>query len=136
MRILALCLLICAAFFSPDPKANFSARCMVQPKSVEGALKKSDAVFVGKVVEVGDASSLKEARLRVEQSWKGVETREVTVAASRTAESPRYKVGERYLVFASLQYGKLFTGNCSRTKPVELAQEDLAQLGAGEKPKE
>jgi hypothetical protein len=107
---------------------------MVQPKSVEDTFKKSAAVFVGEVVEVNDAGTLKEARLRVEQSWKGVETKEITVLATRTAESPRYKAGERYLVFASLQDGKLFTGNCSRTKKMEYAQEDLAQLGEGKKP--
>jgi len=109
---------------------------MVQPKSVEGTFRKSDAVFVGEVIEVKDAGGLKEARFRVEQSWKGVETEEVFVLATRTAESPRYQISERYLVFASLQNGKLLTGNCSRTKKVERAQEDLQQLGEGKKPKE
>lgn len=133
---MVLCLLIFAAFFYDNPGANTVARCTVQPKSVEGAVKKSDAVFVGEVVEVNDAGSLKEARFRVEQSWKGAETKEVTVAATRTAESPRYKVGERYLVFAGLQNGKLLTGTCSRTKLVGLAREDLEQLGKGLTPKE
>jgi hypothetical protein len=108
---------------------------MPQLKSVAGTFKKSDAVFVGEVLEANDAASFREARLRVEQSWKGVETSEVIVLAPRTIESAYYRVGERYLVFASLQNGKLFTANCSRTKRIELAAKDLKQLGAGKKPK-
>jgi hypothetical protein len=34
-------------------------------------------------------------------------------------------------VFAGIQEGKLFTGNCSRTKKIEYAQGDLQQLGKG-----
>ena len=70
-----------------------------------------------------------EARLRVERSWKSVEEEEVSVLTDSTTESPHYCVGEKYLVFAGIRDGKLFTGNCSRTKRVEYAQEDLQQLG-------
>ena len=136
MKIVIGFLLFFAACLLPSYRANSAVRCMVQPKSVEGTFRKSDAVFVGEVIEVKDAGGLKEARFRVEQSWKGVETEEVFVLATRTAESPRYQISERYLVFASLQNGKLLTGNCSRTKKVERAQEDLQQLGEGKKPKE
>ena len=108
---------------------------MPQLKSVAGALETSAAVFVGEVIETNDAANFREARFRVEQSWKGVETREVIVVAPRTAESAHYRAGERYLVFASLQNGKLFTANCSRTKRIEYAAEDLKQLGADKKPK-
>lgn len=135
MRVIALCLIISAAFLSPGPEANSAVRCQVQPKSVEGSLRKSAAVFVGEVMEINDASSLKEVRLRVDRSWKGIETEEVIVLVTRTSESPRYAVGERYLVFANLQDGKLLTGNCSRTKRIEYADEDLQQLGEGKKVK-
>jgi len=86
-------------------------------------------------MEANDVASFREARFRVEQSWKGAETSEVIVIAPRTAEAAHYQVGERYLVFASLQNGKLFTANCSRTKRIERAAEDLKQLGVGKKPK-
>ena len=136
MRIIALCLCISAAFLSPGPRASSAARCLIQPKSVEEALKRSDAIFIGEVMKVNDGGSVQEARLRVEQSWKGIETKEVTVLATHTAESPYYQVGKRYLVFASLQNGKLITGSCSRTKRIEYAEEDIRQLGEGKKPKE
>ena len=38
-------------------------------------------------------------------------------------------VGQKYLVFAGIRDGKLFTGNCSRTKKLEYAQGDLQELG-------
>ena len=134
MRITVLCFLA-VSFWCPTRQASTAVRCAPQLKSVAGTLKQSDAVFVGEVIEANDAGSFREARLQVEQSWKGVETREVVVLAPRTAESAHYRVGERYLVFASLQNGKLFTANCSRTKRIEHAAEDLKQLGAGKKPK-
>ena len=134
MRITVLCFLA-VVFWCPTRQASTAVRCAPQLKSVAGTLKQSDAVFVGEVIEANDATSFREARLRVEQSWKGAETSEVRVVAPRTIEAPRYQVGERYLVFASLQDGKLFTANCSRTKRIDHAAEDLKQLGAGKKPK-
>jgi len=134
MRITVLCFLA-VAFWCPTHQATTAVRCAPQLKSVAGALKQSDAVFVGEVLEANDATSFREARFRVEQSWKGAETSEVIVVAPRTIEAAHYQVGERYLVFASLQNGKLFTANCSRTKRIEYAAKDLKQLGAGKKPK-
>jgi hypothetical protein len=73
----------------------------------------------------------------VESSWKGVEAEEVSVftESESIAESPHYRVGQKYLVFAGMRDGKLFTGGCSRTKKVEYASGDLQQLGEGQKPK-
>jgi hypothetical protein len=103
-------------------------RCLIPAKSVKVALKQSAAVFVGEVREVNSGGTYIEARFRVERSWKGVEGEAVSVLADRTAESPHYDVGQKYLVFAGVLEGKLFTGMCSRTKRVEYAQEDLQQL--------
>ena len=111
-------------------------RCFVRPESVERDFKAAAAVFQGEVIRVRTAGSLREARLRVSRAWKGVEAEEVTVFESAySAESPHYQTGESYLVFAGLRDGELFTGTCSRTKPVRAAQRDLRQLGEGQKPK-
>jgi hypothetical protein len=106
-------------------------RCVIHPKSAKVALKQSAAVFSGEVLDLKNGGTYIEARFRVERSWKGVETEEVTVLADRTVESPHYRVGEKYLVFAYTRDAQLFTGNCSRTKKVEYAEEDLRQLGEG-----
>ena len=106
-------------------------RCLIEPKSVKGTLKNSTAVFSGEVLEIRSGVNFLQARFRVERSWKGVEAEQVSVLTENTAESPHYRVGEKYLVFAGIRDGKLFTGHCSRTKRLEYAEEDLRQLGEG-----
>ena len=110
-------------------------RCFIGPKSVKGALKKSTAVFSGEVLEIRSGVNFLQARFRLERSWKGVESDEVFVFTDGSAESPHYRVGEKYLVFAGISYDKLFTGACSRTKRLEYAEEDLKQLGEGNLPR-
>ena len=106
-------------------------RCWIEPKSVKVALKQSAAVFSGEVLEMRNGGNYVEVRLRVERSWKGVAGEEVSLLTDSTVESPHYRVGQKYLVFAYKRDGKLFTGNCSRTKKLEYAQGDLQQLGEG-----
>jgi hypothetical protein len=106
-------------------------RCLIGPKSVNSTLKKSTAVFSGEVLEIRTGVNFLQARFRVERSWKGVESDEVFVFTDGSAESPHYRVGEKYLVFAGIRNDKLFTGICSRTKRLEYAEEDLKQLGEG-----
>jgi len=104
-------------------------RCPIEPKSLKGTLKNSTAIFSGEVLEIRSGVNFLEARFRVERSWKGVEAEQVSVLTENTAESPHYRVGEKYLVFAGIRDGKLFTGSCSRTKRLQYAEEDLKQLG-------
>ena len=139
MKILLLFLLTSLTYLPPSYKANTTVRCFSEPKSVKVALKQSAAVFVGEVLQVRNGRNYHylEARFRVESSWKGVEAEEVSVftEGESVAESPHYGVGQKYLVFAGMRDGKLFTGRCSRTKKLEYASGDLQQLGEGQKPK-
>ena len=130
MKTLILCLLISFPFL-PSHEGSSTTRCLVESKSVKDALKKSTAVFAGEVLEVWTGVNFRQARFRVERSWKGVEADEVRVLTDETAESPHYKVGEKYLVFAGMRNDKLFTGICSRTKRLEYGAVDLQQLGKG-----
>ena len=132
MKTLVLFLLASLTYLSPAHRAGSTMRCFTEPKSVKLAVKHSAAVFSGEVLEIRNGPNYREARLRVERSWKGVEAEEVSVLTDNsTAESPHYRVGQKYLVFAEIRNGKLFTGNCSRTKRLEYAQGDLQQLGEG-----
>jgi hypothetical protein len=131
MKTVVLFLLTSLTYVPPSHAANSTIRCLIEPKSVKGALKNSTAVFSGEVLEVRSGVNSLQARFRVERSWKGVEAEQVSVLTENTAESPHYRVGEKYLVFAAIRGGKLFTGNCSRTKRLEYAEEDLKQLGEG-----
>ena len=131
MKTVVLFLLTCLTYIPPYHGANSSMRCLIEPKSPKGTLKNSNAVFSGEVLEIRSGVNFLEARFRVEHSWKGVEAEEVSVLTENTAESPHYRVGEKYLVFAGVRDGKLFTGSCSRTKRLQYAGEDLKQLGEG-----
>ena len=136
MKTLVLLWLISFAYVPPSDSTKPILRCFIEPKSVKSALKQSAAVFSGEVLEIKKGGNFTEALFRVERSWKGVEVEEVSVSESdSTAESPHYRVGERYLVFAGIQNGKLFTGNCSRTKKIADAGGDLQQLGKGKSPR-
>jgi hypothetical protein len=128
MKVAAYVLAICFVSLFPSAEFHPNMRCLVESKSVKETVKRSTAVFLGEVVEL---KSSYEAQFRVEQSWKGVDTDEVSVMTDGSAECPHYRVGDKYLVFAGLQQGKLFTGACSRTKKLEYAQNDLHQLGEG-----
>ena len=129
----ALILFLTTSSFCPAPShgAGSTMRCLIHPKSVKVTVKQSAAVFSGEVLEIRNDGNYLAARFRVERSWKGVAAEEVSVITVDTAESPHYRIGEKYLVFAGIRDGKWFTGNCSRTKRLESAQEDLQQLGEG-----
>jgi hypothetical protein len=131
MKTVVLFLLTSLTYVLPCHEANSTMRCLDGPKSIKGVFKNSTAVFSGEVVEIRSGVNFLQAEFRVERSWKGVEAEQVSVFTENTAESPHYRVGEKYLVFAGTRDGKLFTGNCSRTKRLEYADEDLKQLGEG-----
>lgn len=132
MKSLAWLLLTLFACLPHSHLADATVRCFTGPTSVKNALKQSAAVFSGEVIEIKKGGNFTEARFRVQRSWKGVAAEEVSVIETDVeVESPHYSLGEKYLVFAEVRNGKLFTGNCSRTKKVDHAQGDLQQLGEG-----
>ena len=126
--ILLLLTSLTLTYLSPSHTASSTVRCFTPPKSVTVALKQHAAVFTGEVIATKNEGNYLGARFRVERAWKGVEAEEILVLTDSTVESPHYRVGQKYLVFAGRRDGKLFTGNCSRTKHVDYAQEDLQQL--------
>ena len=131
MKTVVLFLLISLTCVSPSHGTNATMRCINGPKSIKAVFKNSTAVFSGEVVQIRSGVNFLQAQFRVEQSWKGVEAEEVSVFTENAAESTHYRVGEKYLVFAGIRDGKLFTGICSRTKILEYAEDDLKQLGEG-----
>lgn len=103
-------------------------------QQVKEAQKQSRAVFVGKVMQVfqqPDASGVL-VKFRVEKSWKGRLTREVTVATGQGGGDCgyRFEVDDSYLVYA---YGpnenSLGTNICQRTAALSEAGTDIKLLG-------
>jgi hypothetical protein len=98
------------------------------------------AVFVGTPISVreADRSNQKDVdwtpkafKFSVEQSYLGVEGTEIEVFTGRGGGDCGYgfRIGERYLVYASNYQNRLTTGICSRTTPFSKATDDLAFLG-------
>lgn len=110
------------------------------PQTVEQAVQSADAIFEARVASITPEG---ERRLRVQmdvvQSWRGADAEHVEVlTAAQSAECGYpFEVGRSYLVYAQRsQTGALSTGLCSRTRPVQEADEDRRALGSGTVPVE
>ena len=124
-------LALLALLVAPEPAHACS--CVQVPPAQ--AMAEHDAVFEGRVLSVepaSDPSQVMTATLEVVQHWKGVETEQVTVstAAMESVCGVSFEVGTSWLVYADVENGALRTGLCSRTRRIEEADEDLAELGA------
>src|SRR5215207_5294168 len=95
---------------------------------VREARKYSDVVFSGIVTEiiVDEKAHTFEARFKVLESWKGVETETVSLVGGTECCFCEYmfEVGESYLLYGSARpayQNKLGTSICSRTTPLSRA---------------
>lgn len=118
--------------------AAFACTCL-PPKSAAEELKRAAAVFSGKVLKIkkhkeADLFTKVEAVFEVEEVWKGVEERKISVFTSSTSAACGYgfKKGQSYLVYAHEDgQARLVTSICSRTKLLDHAVNDLDELGTG-----
>ena len=112
--------------------ASFVSACScMAPGAPLEELNKSDAVFVGKVIDIKSSSTEKEITFERTRIWKGPESVQLTIATGTDSASCGYgfEKDKEYLVYASLSEGKYYTGLCSLTKPLFLAvQEDIPIL--------
>lgn len=94
-------------------------------------LDKAKAVFSGRVVKVeGEASGLT-TTIEVEQWWKGGRQKKIVLVAERNSCEFHFTLGEKYLVFAYTENGKLQTGSCSGNTPLNKAAPQLKALEKG-----
>ncbi|HAJ56807.1 MAG TPA: hypothetical protein DCL35_03445 [Candidatus Omnitrophica bacterium] len=121
--MLILTLLILSIFFAHAQAACFCKSNIQLPPISE--LERSDAVFVGEVVNIG-SSTLKKLEnhilsnvvFKVSVVYKG-DIGEVATVFSPKEKDPcsyDFKKGEKYLVYAHLRDGVLYTDYCTRTK--------------------
>jgi len=154
-RIMKVCFIsilsFVALFFTPS--VAFACSCERPPfgKTEKQLIKlereKSRTVFAGEITDIileqtipGEDAPVAEVRFKVLQSWKGTATKTVTVFTANICCICGYegfKVGERYLVYTygSDEDEKLWTGMCTRTKPLTEAALDLRVLDKGKVPK-
>ncbi len=117
------------SFFVTDALA---CRCAARPVWMK--VSESDLVFIGKVVSVenraeGDGHA-RSARLQVETCFKGEKKREFLIGTSLTTCGIRFRVGDRYLVFARAvgKGSRFYTGVCSGTHEVKDSAPEIAFL--------
>ena len=155
MLTVSTCLLAFALALSAGVVAE--QRCP-KPAGVPEELARATAVFSGEAVGAGyrrvDLSAVGgvgeievwAVRFKVTRWWKGGGPAEAVVYTSSTrtpgvglhslAEGPALRKGESYLVYAYGPPHMLKAGQCSRTKPLARAAEDLRELGEGRAPEE
>lgn len=105
-----------------------------EPGPVADELKRSDAVFDGKVLKIETVDGTQVVIFEVQAAWKGAEAKQYALSVSPNKFQCDYtfKKGKRYLVYANKRDPKeseVSVSICSRTKPFEKAQTDLKDLG-------
>ncbi|XID94864.1 hypothetical protein ACF3MZ_10245 [Paenibacillaceae bacterium WGS1546] len=138
-RILAITLILAIVAGGLLVPENRASACSCASRDAAAKLDISAAVFVGKVVGVGKAVQGKFGPLRpytfeVDQAWKGVEEKRVTVYSNDGASAScgySFVQGETYLVYAHQENDRLQTGLCHGNRPIAEAGDELAQLGIG-----
>lgn len=134
----------CIVCVGVEPAAACS--CAGLPAPAE-ALRAADVVFEGTVLGAPDAvraqlgiegySGAARFRFAVARYFKGQQGSEAAIYTidQESACGRRYAAGTTYLVYGRmLPDGVLTDSLCSRTRPLEDAEEDLALLGEGEAP--
>lgn len=132
-------------FFNYSPSTSYACSCAA-PESVQVELEKSSAVFSGKVLGILDKKKFNSTQssgdelavlFEVDEAWKGINQTQVIVYTSRDSASCGFEfTSNEYLVYANKYDGELRVSLCSRTTLLSSAQEDLNELGMGDKPTE
>ncbi len=101
------------------------------------ALTNSKTVFSGKVIDIDKSLIALENKIsfQVYNSYKGISDKEITIYTAQDSAACGFKFQENkeYLVYVYEYDGKLETNFCTRTKLLENANDDLKELGSGNK---
>lgn len=140
MRLTAL-LAFAASLFVALPPAH-ACKCVVP--TLEDAREDASALFEGRVLSIDDIAGAspatngeKKITLAVVRTWKGLENEEkveVYTNGSSAACGYPFALDVSYLLYTRTHEGRITVSNCSRTRPIAEAGQDLAVLGAGATP--
>lgn len=137
----AVVLIVAALWVALVPQPALACDC-AEPPPPEQAMAEADAVFAGEVAEtriVGDElTGDLIARISVDTVWKGdvAETVEVRTATDTAMCGYHFIPGDRDLVYArQAEDGTYSTHLCTRSAPLERADDDLTALGEGAEPR-
>ena len=118
-------------FLALPVSVALACSCMELPPPVE-AMGQADAVFTGRVLSAVPSGSTDgyEYMIQIHAVWKGAATVELRVETGDPAMCGLWlQPGETYLVYADEFDGVMSTNNCTRSREIGFADEDLAALG-------
>ena len=141
VKLAFLMMVLLSTLFVYAPNNGHACSC-AEPYPVQQELENSSEVFSGKVIEIVDqnknvfsqsSADLVAVLFEVEQSWKGLNQKQVVVYTERSSASCGFEfaLNEEYLVYAREDSGTLKAGLCSRTTLLSSADTDLVELGEG-----
>jgi hypothetical protein len=125
-RLLCHLLALTAALVAIGERAAYAGQCgwIVPPCQTYW---ESQTVFVGTVRDVAKDEEGQRVTFDVDQLQRGESAPTMTVRVPTwQASQSRFRVGDRYVVYAYGQGGEKFVGACGRTRLANEAQEDLA----------
>ncbi|EGQ27937.1 hypothetical protein HMPREF9372_0045 [Sporosarcina newyorkensis 2681] len=129
--------------FNYLPNTSYACSC-VEPGTVKEEMTQSSAVFSGKVIEIADKNQNNSMQssadpiavvFEVEESWKGINQTQVVVYTERSSASCgfEFSLHNEYLFYAHENTGNLNASICSRTTLLSAADQDMQDLGKGER---
>lgn len=139
--LFVFCLLITFCFIQTEQVSACS--CAISSTNntkilVRDAYKNSQAIFLGKVLELvkNDSSYSFRVKIQVKKIWKGKlsKTIDISTPLDSAACGFSFETGKEYLVYAYENGNKLTTNICSRTKILTGSTEDVAFLNKLKKP--
>ena len=117
--------------------------CTCEAPSQRKNFRKSEAVFVGKVLEIKESNNNRVAdsigmnkvydiTFEVEKSWKDKTSKQITVVSDNgylVCGGFPFAVGKQYLVYAK---GKdlIVISDCDRTVPIDAGEKDIKNLNS------
>lgn len=124
-----------ATVFTTFPTVSHACKC-VEVQSVEKELESSEAVFIGKIIDIRTEKNNRKILFEVEETWKGVSQTQIVLKDEWSSCSLDFFKGESYLVYANDFQGEMTSDICNRTTELSGAGEDIAMLGKGTTPTE
>ena len=130
-----------SAFIFGANEAISQCKCAFVPGSyrlpAHEALKSSDVVFTGEIVEVkkGVSANQYDVKFKIQIAWKKDVGETIVLRTYKVSCGFFGEKGEQYLVYAYMRDGMLTTNGCTRTEKLDKASADLKEFEEkGEKP--
>lgn len=132
LNVLAATLLLMSLGVTLLSIPAYACSCVRLPAPSQ-ALANATVVFSGQVTNIEQVKGRLNVTFRINQQWKGEPVQSLVIQTFATTAMCGYpfEAQETYLVYANYRQGRLQTNQCSRTRLLSQAGEDLLVLSKG-----